>query len=221
MTHMNVPTADIIIVLGAMLSLTDSTSLELAQHTKSRATAAGVLATLNPSQHFIFSGGHCVGVRYASSESRLESPNFSFSAFAGAMHFPSESHAMVQYVRLYFGLKFPNVVLEESSSTTQENAEFCSLILRRFPELKAIGLLTNFYHMSRALAIFRSAFPTHALFPIYAEDWCIFDKTHNWVEISQRLNSKAILSLENCGKTLTKRLEGDGNESVGHFTNSS
>jgi len=102
-------------------------------------------------------GGSNFGIRY-DDEKILAKPDFSFSAFANAAY-DRDSEAEVIKNWLTFNCDIdPALILPETmSATTEENAEFLKIILRRRPAFtgnEKIAILTLLYHMERALPVF-------------------------------------------------------------------
>lgn len=74
-----------------------------------------------------------------------------------------------------FGIAADRIVIEERSLTTEENARFTAQLLRPSPELHWL-LVTNAFHMPRAMGVFRTAGFNVIPFPV---GW----RTHEWREI--------------------------------------
>jgi uncharacterized SAM-binding protein YcdF (DUF218 family) len=68
------------------------------------------------------------------------------------------------------------MLLEELSSTTEENVEFLKILLKRqtFNFAKRIGVLTLLHHMERALPLFKRA--NLNVKPIFAEELLVLEK---------------------------------------------
>jgi len=103
--------------------------------------------------------------------------NLSFEAFAEARGYPSEGYVFRQAL-INYGVPLENIFAEEMAIATDENAEFVCLLLSRFAqrtfhrEALKIGVLTNLFHVPRAIAFFNRFLPDgFTLQPIYAEDW--------------------------------------------------
>ena len=74
-----------------------------------------------------------------------------------------------------FGIAASRIVIEERSLTTEENARFTAQLLRPSPELRWL-LVTNAFHMPRAMGVFRKAGFNVIPFPV---GW----RTHEWQEM--------------------------------------
>ncbi|MBM3206095.1 MAG: YdcF family protein [Candidatus Staskawiczbacteria bacterium] len=89
---------------------------------------------------------------------------FTFEAFAGS-DYDRKSEATVIKERLVDWLGAPHlnskrILAETLSSTTEENAAFLAIMLKRRPMFagnEKIGILTLLYHMERAFPIFKKA----------------------------------------------------------------
>jgi uncharacterized SAM-binding protein YcdF (DUF218 family) len=80
--------------------------------------------------------------------------------------------AEVKTLLLLAGVPEADILLEDKSQNTYENAQFTRALLRRHPELKKIVLVTSAFHMRRASACFQKAGVPHTIFPadFYASD---------------------------------------------------
>lgn len=74
-----------------------------------------------------------------------------------------------------FGIAADRIVIEERSLTTEENARFTAQLLRPSPESRWL-LVTNAFHMPRAMGVFRKVGFNVTPFPV---GW----RTHNWREM--------------------------------------
>jgi uncharacterized SAM-binding protein YcdF (DUF218 family) len=78
----------------------------------------------------------------------------------------------VKTLLLLAGVPEADILLENKSRNTYENAQFTRKLLRRHPELKSFVLVTSAFHMRRASACFKKAGIPHRIFPadFYASD---------------------------------------------------
>lgn len=74
-----------------------------------------------------------------------------------------------------FGIAADRIAIEERSLTTEENARFTAQLLRPSPESRWL-LVTNAFHMPRAMGVFRKAGFKVIPFPV---GW----RTHEWREM--------------------------------------
>lgn len=153
----------------------------LATHTELKARAAGVAWARGIAKRFIISGGYNWGVRY-DDEQILPKPDFSFEAFARARrHGKSEAEVIGDYMKERCDVPEDAMLLEESSATTEENAEFLGIILKRptFAEAKTVAILTLLHHMAKALPVFGTIMKVE---PLFAEDLLTMDD-HAWIDL--------------------------------------
>jgi uncharacterized SAM-binding protein YcdF (DUF218 family) len=80
--------------------------------------------------------------------------------------------AEVKTLLLLAGVPEADILLEDKSHNTHENAQFTRKLLNRHPELQSFVLVTSAFHMRRASACFRKAGIAHTIFPadFYASD---------------------------------------------------
>lgn len=71
----------------------------------------------------------------------------------------------VKKLLLLSGVPAPDIILEDKSRNTYENARFTKNILPAYPDLKQFILITSAFHMRRASACFRQAGVSHTVFP--------------------------------------------------------
>ena len=165
---------ELVVVLGSQI-VKKNNIYTLPEDTALRAMAAGIAWKMGIARKFIISGGYNVGVRYSETEILLK-PDFSFEALAKARKEKSEAQVIRDFMRDNFGVPEELMLLEELSATTEENAIFVSVLLRRttFQEIARIGILTRLYHMPKALQLFDKAFKQFNLKvkvePLIAED---------------------------------------------------
>ncbi len=163
---MQVEKVDVAIVLGGQI-LRNETLVTLAAHTMMRGEAALVVYRRGLAKFFIICGGHCFGVRYDPETNEiLRPPNFSFEAMARASSFISESAAIKLHITAGDNaVPEENIIVEELSATTAENAQCAKIILSHtlaselegtdLSGMKRVGIITQSTHMARALAEFR------------------------------------------------------------------
>jgi uncharacterized SAM-binding protein YcdF (DUF218 family) len=80
--------------------------------------------------------------------------------------------AEVKTLLLLAGVPQGDILLEDKSHNTYENAQFTRQLLGRHPELKSFVLVTSAFHMRRASACFEKAGIPHIPFPadFYSSD---------------------------------------------------
>jgi uncharacterized SAM-binding protein YcdF (DUF218 family) len=85
-------------------------------------------------------------------------------------HFSEASE--VKTLLLLAGVPEGDILLEDKSHNTYENAQFTRKLLDRHPELKSFVLVTSAFHMRRASACFQKAGVPHIIFPadFYSND---------------------------------------------------
>jgi uncharacterized SAM-binding protein YcdF (DUF218 family) len=175
---------DIVIVLGAQIIINEENKILPSFHLETRLIAASEYYDKFKNINFIFSGGYCFGLRYtknniiSSYESKSQFQNYSNARNIG----PSESKLMKNFIlSKNKNIKKENILLEESSTNTIENAKFCNIILERNIFMKkTISILTNLFHMKRSINIFNK-YLNKNIIPIYSEDFCIFDNSKDWI----------------------------------------
>ena len=150
---------DLVIQLGSQVQFIDGRYV-LAPHTRMRTEASALVLRRGIAPRLIISGGSNFGVRYDDHE-LLKPAVFSFGAFAHADFLrKSEAAAIKDVLLIEFGLTSPQIFAETLSATTDENAAFLSIILKRRPMFtgnETIAILTLLYHMDKALPAFRKA----------------------------------------------------------------
>jgi uncharacterized SAM-binding protein YcdF (DUF218 family) len=91
----------------------------------------------------------------------------------GSLRKTKYSEAMeVKTLLLLAGVPETDILIENKSHNTYENAQFTRALLRRHPELKTFVLVTSAFHMRRASACFKKAGISHTIFPadFYSSD---------------------------------------------------
>jgi uncharacterized SAM-binding protein YcdF (DUF218 family) len=80
--------------------------------------------------------------------------------------------AEVRTLLLLAGVPEADILVENKSHNTYENAQFTRQLLRQHPELKTLLLVTSAFHMRRASACFTKAGLPHTIFPadFYSSD---------------------------------------------------
>lgn len=133
---------------------------ELATHTEMRTRASAVVIKKGVASRLLISGGSNFGVRYNERE-LLKPPIFTFDTFADSDYkYKSEAAVIKTFLVEKYGIESNKILAESLSSTTEENAEFVKIILRRRPMFtgtEKIAILTLLYHMERALPVFHKA----------------------------------------------------------------
>lgn len=213
-----------------------------ANHTESRVEAGAMYAAYVAAQRnaadgtvrFVISGGYNVGVRYELVNNTVfANANFSSTAFALARDLgPSEAQVMRRVMTTApFNVSAANVMCEETSATTDENGGVGSIILSRYGLFPTdaqdalplrIGLLTNLFHMPRALPAFASALQRQnfsaTIIPLYAEDWCILNRATPWPQFFESYyavsRSGLTVNTTRMAEIFRSRLSGDYSVSV-------
>jgi len=172
---------DLVCQLGSQVKFVPTDTggyYELAEHTEMRTRAAAGIINNGIAPRLIILGGSNFGVRYDdqgifnAQHPTQSSANFSFEAFANS-DFTRKSEAAVIKDALvkHYGVGSEKVFAETLSATTEENAEFLKIILKRRPMFtgsEKVGILTLLYHMKRALPVFHEAGLN--VEPVFAED---------------------------------------------------
>ncbi|OGZ69702.1 MAG: hypothetical protein A3D44_00475 [Candidatus Staskawiczbacteria bacterium RIFCSPHIGHO2_02_FULL_42_22] len=181
---------DLVIQLGSQVMCKEElidmdgtriTTYFLAPHTRMRTDASAIVIRKGIAPRLMISGGSNFGVRYDDKKIfNAEHPTqnkaaFTFEAFADAdYHRKSEAAVIKDMLVKELGVPSTKVFAETLSATTEENAEFVKIMLKRRPMFtgnEKLAILTLLYHMSDsivkapegdkrkpgALAVFRSA----------------------------------------------------------------
>jgi uncharacterized SAM-binding protein YcdF (DUF218 family) len=230
---------DLGIVLGTQIirkkNRQKMVAVDLSFDAEVRARAAGIAYRQRMVPRFLLSGGYNVGTRYDDKVGRLFArPDLSFEAISKArFRSISEAYAMYCYMRREHDVPRESFIFEEHSTTTRENAQFSSIILARYLEgdqqgtdlskLQRIGLITQLYHMERAVKEFRNM--GLMVDPLFAEDLLALDGDKKWVT---RI-AEYYVNNEKEGKkwdadmifeVLTERIKGDFSRSIGELLKS-
>ena len=157
---------DLVCQLGSQVMYSPA-GYRLAQHTGMRTLASAVVLRRGIAPRLMILGGSNFGVRY--DDDRIfnndhpsqKKPSFTFEAFAASDYYrKSEAAVIKQMLVNELGVDPSKVFAETLSATTEENAEFMKIILRRRPMFtgnEKVGILTLLYHMERVLPVFRKA----------------------------------------------------------------
>lgn len=177
---------DVVILLGSQIKFVKF-SYVLAPHTRLKAEAAVIALKKGCTRKLIISGGYNFGVRYKD-ESVLTKPDFSFTAFSRARwsQQPSEAKIIADCLVDEFKIDPDFLLLEELSATTEENAQFVKIMLKRKPTfegVKRVAILTLLYHMEKSLLAFKT-FGLDAE-PLFAEDLLASDDPKRIDEICE------------------------------------
>lgn len=136
-----------------------------------RTEASALVLKKGISPCLMISGGSNFGVRY-DDQNLLKPSVFTFAAFAHADFVrKSEAAAIKDVLVNEFGLTSPQIFAETLSATTEENAEFVKIILKRRPMFtgnERIAILTLLYHMEKALSAFKNV--GMKVEPLFAEN---------------------------------------------------
>ncbi len=168
---------DLVVQLGSQVKYSRDKGYELAPHTVMRTEASAIALTTGIAGRLIVVGGSNFGVRY-DFEKILTPANFSFKAFADAAFERDSEAAVIKDVLVDdYGIASNRILPETMSATTEENAEFLKIILRRRPTFRGdemIAILTLLYHMEKALPVFQKAGLT--VDPLFAENVLVDDE---------------------------------------------
>ncbi len=216
-------------VLGAQIF--DKQGETLAEHTKMRVVAAHVLYQQRLAASLLLSGGSNVGVRYWMNGTLMSNADFRFVTFARARDAgPSEARAMGDYLTEELGMPPSAYLLDEMSATTEENGVVTRMLLRRTNFLgnqSQAGVVTNLYHMSRALSDMAKTTARPGDVPlcaVFAEDFAVLSRRSRfWRDQIMRyysvkrsgllVDSKQLLAI------LNARIAGDTTQTVGSLVN--
>lgn len=139
-----------------------------------RCRAAGLLYQQGSTARMIVSGGHAAGVRYSARPfgPLHYPPKCSFEELALACWRKCEAEEFRSFLVIQYAVPAAAILTETMSLTTEENALFTRLLIRRSSfgkiDFSECGIVTNAFHMKRALAVFHKK--GLLLRPIYAED---------------------------------------------------
>src|SRR3989344_7100486 len=167
---------DLVCQLGSQVMYVDD-QYKLATHTLMRTMASAIAYNKGIAPRLMVLGGSNFGVRYDDlaifneQHPRQKTPVFTFETFAASdYNRKSEAAAIKDFLVKEFYIPSDKVFAETLSATTDENAAFLAIILKRRPDPKSskgilgvdigsekIGILTLLYHMERALPIFKKA----------------------------------------------------------------
>lgn len=140
---------DLVIQLGSQVQFVEGRYI-LAPHTLMRTVASALVLKKGIAPALMISGGSNFGVRYGDKE-LLKPAVFSFTAFAHADFVRKSEAAVIKDVLVNeLGFTSPQIFAETLSATTEENAEFVKIILRRRPMFtgnEKVAILTLLYHM--------------------------------------------------------------------------
>ena len=185
---------DLVVQLGSQVMYVDG-QYKLAPHTLMRTEASAILLKKGITPRLMVLGGSNFDVRYdndkifGATHPTQKTPIFTFEAFAGSDYNRKSEAAVIKDALVErLGVPFSKKILAETlSSTTEENAAFLAIILKRRPMFtgnEKIGILTLLYHMNGqfdkegkkkpgALEIFHKAGLN--VEPIFAENMLVLD----------------------------------------------
>lgn len=158
---------DLVIQLSSHVKFVEG-QYQLAPHTRMRTEAAAIVLKSGIAPRLVISGGSNFGVRYNDQEITKRAV-FTFEAFADADFYRKSEAAVIKDVLVReYGCASRQIFAETLSATTEENAEFLKIILRRRPMFtgqEKMAILTLFYHMEKALPVFlKAGLPVKPLF---------------------------------------------------------
>lgn len=178
---------DVVVQLGSQVMHADG-QYQLAAHTEMRTAASAIVLHKGIAPYLIVSGGSNFGVRYDDSQifganhPTQKKPVFTFEAFATSDYDRKAESVVIKEALVKLGADPSKILAEPLSATTEENAEFVKLLLRRRPMFRGdekIGILTLLYHMERALPVFQKA--GLDVQPLFAEN-VLAENDHGQVE---------------------------------------
>jgi len=172
---------DLVIQLGSQVQFIDG-QYKLAPHTRMRTAASAIVLKKGIAPRLMIAGGSNFGVRYDDEKvfndqhPFQKKPDFTFEAFAYSDFQRKSEAAVIKDVLVHeFNIDPAKVLAETLSSTTEENAEFLKIILRRRPMFTGnenIAILTLLVHMEKALPAFHKAGLN--VKPLFAENLLTF-----------------------------------------------
>lgn len=191
---------DCVIVLGSQVGINDKGEMVPAFHTEMKVRAAGIAWQQQIANKFILIGGYNFDVRYElyldvpvfGTKNSNRKPDFSDEAKKRARYYRSEASVMAEMIKREYDVWPQALILEEESSTTQQNAELCAEILedlffsRAGGKKATIGIIALLYHMERALAEFKKAFEEKevsdllSIHPLFAEN-LLATRNDTWI----------------------------------------
>lgn len=141
----------------------------LAPHTLLKAEATVLAYEEGTINRIIVCGGSNFGIRYSDNEI-LAKPDFSFEAFAKTNILESEAMVIKDFL-MERGVPAENIFAEAISATTEENALFASILLKRrpmFTEEKDVYIISLLYHLERVFSLFERTI--EGAKPLFVED---------------------------------------------------
>lgn len=195
---------DAIVVLGSRIGLRNGVMVP-ARHTLWKIKAASVAYHRHLGRKLILSGGFNFSVRYDQDLSApaynsgpgSKMPDFSETARRQARFYRSEASVMAECLIRDFSVLPEDIILEEESATTAENASECLKIVNRLfygrngssPDIFNVGVIALLYHMPRAYVSFLNELikigaDTHErikIIPLFAEDLLMLEDTR-WLD---------------------------------------
>ncbi len=170
---------DLAIILGSQVKELKGQYV-LAPHTELRARAAGIAHNKGIAKKLMISGGYNFWVRYDKNQILTKS-DFSLKAFTLARREKSEAEVIRDFIRDNYGISEEVMFLEELSAYTEEQAEILKILLQRttFSWAKKIAILTQLYHMKRALPAFQEI--GLKVEPLFAEDLLVLENK-SWID---------------------------------------
>lgn len=184
---------DLMVQLGSQVMYVDG-QYRLAPHTGMRTVASVIALKKDIAPRLIVCGGSNFGVRY--DDERIfndfhptqKKAVFTFEAFADSDSHRKSEATVIKDALIGYGVPSNKVLAETLSSTTEENAEFLKILLRRRPMFtgnEKIGLLTLLYHMEKALPVFQKAGLN--VQPVFAENLLVLDADRKSQQTQQDL----------------------------------
>ena len=195
---------DVIVVLGSRIGLRNGI-VAPARHTLWKIKASSVAYHRRFGKKLILSGGYNMTVRYDcdlnapafNSGPGSKMPDFSETARRQARLYRSEASVMAECLIRDFSVLPEDIILEEESATTAENArESLKVVNRLFygrngssADIFNVGVIALLYHMPRAFVSFLSELMKIGadtnerikIIPLFAEDLLMLEDTR-WLD---------------------------------------
>lgn len=150
---------------------------DLAPHTSLKVRAAATAFRQGKIDKIIVCGGSNFGIRYDDREI-LKKPDFSFESFARTT--PNESEAnIIKKFLIMLGVPEEKIFGESLSATTQENALFSEIILRRKPMFTGeedVFVISLLYHLEKGFPIFKEMLKGREVKPLCAENFLALEE---------------------------------------------
>jgi len=140
-------------------------------HTELKLRAVARFLEKNPDFWILLQGGYNCPVRY--DEEKITKADFSFSAFSKAREKESEANCGRKFL-MDHGIKKNQIMVEEVSATSEENAQIATIMLSRttFSEIVEIKVSSLIYHLKKILPLYEKELgKKFKVGPLFAEDY--------------------------------------------------